>query len=52
MMSADDDEAIVFAKAVIRDLLHGNGMRYTRSIIDVTLGERAVVGIPFAVFSG
>jgi hypothetical protein len=52
MTLADDDEAIVFGKAVIRDLLHGNAMRYTRSIMDVTLGERAVVGIPFAVFSG
>jgi hypothetical protein len=52
MTLADDDEAVAFAKAVIRDLLHGNAMRYTRSIMDVTQGERAVVGIPFAVFSG
>ena len=49
MSLVDDDEAEVFGKAVIRDLLHGNSMRYARWIMDVTQGERAVVGIPFTV---
>jgi hypothetical protein len=51
MTLANDGEALVFGKAVIRDLLHGNAMRYTRWIMDVTQGERTVVGIPFAVVS-
>ena len=51
MALADDDEALVFGKAVIRDLLYGNAMRYTRWVMDVTQGGRAVVGIPFAVVS-
>jgi hypothetical protein len=46
-MALDDDyEATIFGKAVIRDLLHGNAMRYVGWTMDVTDGERSVVNIP------
>jgi hypothetical protein len=43
---ADDDEALVFGKQVIRDL-KGGDRNYAGWIMDITEGERPVGNIPF-----
>lgn len=44
---AEDDEAVNFGNGVIRDLLEGNVMRYTRWTMDITQSQRAMIGMPF-----
>ena len=43
---ADDGEALVFAKQVIRDLMRGD-RNYSGWIMEITEGERLVGNIPF-----
>jgi hypothetical protein len=44
---ADDDEALAFAKRVIRELIHRDAKLYATWTMDVTAGSRIVASIPF-----
>jgi hypothetical protein len=45
MHLANESEAQEFAGNVIKDLLHGNAMRYANWTMDIAEGERAVASI-------
>ena len=44
---ADDDEALAFAKRVIRELIHSDAKLYTTWTMEVTVGTRSVASVPF-----
>ena len=43
----DDDEALAFAKRVIRELIHSDAKLYTTWTMEVTAGNRSVASVPF-----
>ena len=47
MALADDNAARAFGKLVIRDMMRGDGPRYTGWTMDVAKGARPVCSIPF-----
>jgi hypothetical protein len=47
MALAHDNAARTFGKLVIRDMMRGDGPRYTGWIMDVAKGARRVCSIPF-----
>jgi hypothetical protein len=44
---ADDDEAVAFAKRVIRELIRTDAKLYTTWTMEVTAGKRSVASVPF-----
>jgi hypothetical protein len=44
---ADDDEALAFAKRVIRELIHCDAKLYATWMMEVTVGKRSVASVPF-----
>ena len=44
---ADDDEALAFAKRVIRELIHSDAKLYTTWTMEVTAGKRSVASVLF-----
>jgi hypothetical protein len=44
---ADDDEAVAFAKRVIRELIRTDAKLYTTWTMEVTTGKRSVASVPF-----
>jgi hypothetical protein len=44
---ADDEEALVFAKRVIRELIHSDAKLYATWTMEVTAGTRSVASVPF-----
>jgi hypothetical protein len=44
---ADDDEALAFAKRVIRELIHRDAKLYATWKMEVAAGRRSVASIPF-----
>jgi hypothetical protein len=45
---ADDDEALAFAKRVIRELMRQDTKRYTTSwTMEITAGTRSIASVPF-----
>ena len=45
---ADDDEALAFAKRVIRELMRQDTKRYTTSwTMEITAGTRSIANLPF-----
>jgi hypothetical protein len=49
---ADDDEALAFAKRVIRELIHSDAKLYTTWTMEVTAGKRTVASVPFESATG
>jgi uncharacterized protein DUF6894 len=49
---ADDDEALAFAKRVIRELIHSDAKLYTTWTMEVTAGTRSVASVPFESVTG
>jgi hypothetical protein len=48
---ADDDEALAFAKRVIRELIHSDAKLYTTWTMEVA-GKRTVASVPFESATG
>jgi hypothetical protein len=44
---ADDDEAVAFAKRVIRELIQRDAKLYATWTMEVTAGRRSVASVPF-----
>ena len=44
MALSNDAAALAFGKQIIRDLMHSDSEQYTGWIMDITEGERSVVG--------
>jgi hypothetical protein len=44
---ADDDEAVAFAKLVIRELINRDAKLYATWTMEVTAGRRSVASVPF-----
>jgi hypothetical protein len=44
---ADDDEAVAFAKRVIRELIHRDAKLYATWMMEITAGKRSVASVPF-----
>jgi hypothetical protein len=49
---ADDDEALAFAKRVIRELINSDAKLYTTWMMEVTAGKRIVASVPFESATG
>jgi hypothetical protein len=49
---ADDDEALAFAKRVIRELIHSDAKLYSAWTMEVTAGARNVASVPFESATG
>ena len=44
---SDDDEAVAFAKLVIRELINRDAKLYATWTMEVTAGRRSVASVPF-----
>jgi hypothetical protein len=49
---ADDDEALAFAKRVIRELIHNDAKLYITWTMEVTAGKRSIASVPFESATG
>jgi hypothetical protein len=49
---ADDDEALAFAKRVIRELIQRDAKLYATWTMEVTAGRRSVASVPFESATG
>jgi hypothetical protein len=49
---ADDEEALTFAKRVIRELIRSDANLYTTWTMEVTAGRRSVASVPFESATG